>query len=318
MEKTESRQTSRALLNVCKKQQCVVEEGGGVGFDPYLQTFCLCAQCEPIPTWSTSQWTLQPTTRIRVRRTFKAVQWLTTTLRSTRALPRPSLHALTVWWCRRRYVVWLTRGSQLVLSAPAAQVDGTNVGVHFEQDWVVVCQKRSGLIGQGEHVQYQRFREWAFDNVEMLWGALGLRYVLFGEWLLARHGVTYNALPSYFLAFDVYDKETASWLSTAAMEALVRCCRHAVVSLLTSTLAQVKPAGIETVPVLSTTWGGSVAELEALVGKSRYSTDQTAEGVYLRFEKDDKVFERLKYRRKTFVAGREDFHKALVTNTLLG
>ncbi len=162
-----------------------------------------------------------------------------------------------------------------------------------------MCQKRSGLILQGEHEQYVRFRAWASENVEALWTALGTRLVLFGEWVFACHGVPYNALPSFFLAFDVFDKQTETWWSTERVTQLVA------------------PHGIHCVPVLSETWKGSVAELEALVKKSTFSTKETAEGVYIRFERGGVIVERLKYRRKTFVAGREDFNKNLKTNSLM-
>jgi len=125
-----------------------------------------------------------------------------------------------------------------------------------------------------------------------------LRYVLFGEWLFARHGVPYDALPSFFMGFDVFDKEDKVFLSTERMQLLVA------------------GQGIQCVPVLSSSWKGTLAELEALVKQSKFSTQETAEGVYLRFEKNGQVFERLKYRRKTFVAGREDFHTHMKTNSL--
>jgi hypothetical protein len=121
--------------------------------------------------------------------------------------------------------------------------------------------------------------------------------VLFGEWLLCTHGVSYDNLGSFFLAFDVFDKTEKKFLSHKKMQEL---------------LANV----VECVPVLSTKWSGSLKELEGFVTKSKYSTKETAEGVYIRFESDDFVEQRLKYRRKTFKAGREDFHTNIVYNTL--
>ena len=37
--------------------------------------------------------------------------------------------------------------------------------------------------------------------------------VLFGEWCYARHSVPYTHLPGYFIAFDIYNKRTASFVS---------------------------------------------------------------------------------------------------------
>lgn len=139
------------------------------------------------------------------------------------------------------------------------KVDGTNVGIHFESEYVPVCQKRSGLILQGEHTQYVRFRDWCYENVEALWNVLGTKYVLFGEWLLCQHGVVYDELTSFFQAFDVLDKATERFLSHPAMIKLL------------------KDSGIESVPVLASAWNGSVKQLEDLVKKSKFSSTEICE-----------------------------------------
>ena len=43
-----------------------------------------------------------------------------------------------------------------------------------------------------------------------LWPRLGDRYVLYGEWLYAKHTVFYDALPHYFCEFDVLDRADRS------------------------------------------------------------------------------------------------------------
>jgi hypothetical protein len=53
------------------------------------------------------------------------------------------------------------------------QVDGTNVSVYFESEWVPVMQKRSGLLGTGEKAQYNVFSDWVYNNIEMLFAVLG-------------------------------------------------------------------------------------------------------------------------------------------------
>jgi hypothetical protein len=64
------------------------------------------------------------------------------------------------------------------------KIDGTNVSIHFEQDWIPICQKRAGIIeSSGEKEQYNVFRQWVFERLEMLWNTLQTKYVLFGEFL---------------------------------------------------------------------------------------------------------------------------------------
>lgn len=46
--------------------------------------------------------------------------------------------------------------------------------------------------------------------------ALGQGYILYGEWLQITHTVLYDALPDWFIAFDLYDIQSARFLSTQA------------------------------------------------------------------------------------------------------
>ncbi len=59
-----------------------------------------------------------------------------------------------------------------------------------------------------------------------------------------------------------------------------------------------------------------VTKLPSMIKRSAFGSEQ-AEGVYLRFEKNDYVLERAKLRRATFTAGRTDFETSVKNNTLL-
>ncbi len=48
-------------------------------------------------------------------------------------------------------------------------------------------------------------KAWAGAAQRELREALGGRYVMYGEWLYAKHTVFYDALPHYFFEFDVLD-----------------------------------------------------------------------------------------------------------------
>jgi hypothetical protein len=110
---------------------------------------------------------------------------------------------------------------------------------------------------------------------------LGDRYILFGEWVYARHSVNYRQLPHYFFESDTYDKQGEEFLSLER--------RHA---LLDST-------GIHTVPALHV---GALdrEKLVALIGQSRFDSEfenpftnrinHLMEGLYLRIEHDGIVF----------------------------
>ena len=50
---------------------------------------------------------------------------------------------------------------------------------------------------------------------------LGQVEVLFGEWLWARHSVSYTKLPAYFVAFDIYNKRQGGHPNEGSVLALV-------------------------------------------------------------------------------------------------
>lgn len=188
------------------------------------------------------------------------------------------------------------------------KVDGANVGVHFEQEWVPILQKRSNVLQAGEkHAQYNVFRDWGYEHMEALFSVLGTEYVLFGEWMWATHSVSYDALESYFVAFDVLEKASSSFLSRPRMAELL------------APLASGDDRIFPIVPVKAQADATSTklsALLSGLDKETSAYTSEPAEGVYIRLENDDVVLDRFKLRRDTFVAGRADFGSRVVNNTL--
>ncbi len=172
------------------------------------------------------------------------------------------------------------------------KLDGTNVGIHFLSNNRLVLQCRGHEITEGMHPQYDLFKQWVAVKQAALEGMLADRYILFGEWLYARHSVFYQALPHYFFEFDVYDKAGAVFLSWDRRMALL------------------DGSGIVTVPVVHR--GGIDREgLFHLIQASAYDSafenpcsgevDDLMEGIYLRTEADGRVTGRAKVVRPEFV-----------------
>ena len=93
------------------------------------------------------------------------------------------------------------------------KIDGTNVGIHFTSDGEMVLQCRGHLITKGMHPQYDLFKQWTAVKRFVIEGHLEDRFILFGEWVYARHSVRYRQLPHYFFEFDIYDKVEDTFLS---------------------------------------------------------------------------------------------------------
>jgi hypothetical protein len=188
------------------------------------------------------------------------------------------------------------RESAAVLADPSLVVeeklDGTNVGLHFTAAGRLVLQCRGHEITVGMHPQYDLFKQWVTGTRPTLEAMLGDRFLLFGEWLYAKHSVHYRSLPHYFFEFDIYDKQDRQFLD------------------LDTRLAMIDGTGLHTVPVLHR---GAISEpdLRALVGPSRFDsafdnpltgrTDDVMEGLYLRTEAGGRVTGRAKLVRPEFV-----------------
>jgi hypothetical protein len=190
------------------------------------------------------------------------------------------------------------------------KIDGTNVGIHFAGGRLVL-QCRGHLITEGMHPQYDLFKQWTSVKRFVLEEMLAERFILFGEWVYARHSVHYRQLPHYFFEFDIYDKEQEAFLS------------------LEQRLAMLAETGIHTVPVIHE---GSLTKtrLQGLIGPSQFDsqfenplsgrTDNLMEGLYLRTEEDGVVSGRAKFVRPEFVERvKQSTHwqqQALVPNLL--
>ncbi len=170
------------------------------------------------------------------------------------------------------------------------KLDGTNVGIHFTSGGRLVLQCRGHEITEGMHPQYDLFKQWTAVKRPVLELILEDRFILFGEWLYAKHSVHYLALPHYFFEFDIYDKEAAAFLS------------------LDRRLEILDGSGMETVPVVHR---GPAEDLAGLIGPSLFGArfdnpltgeiDDMAEGLYVRTEADGVVTARGKLVRPEFV-----------------
>ena len=169
------------------------------------------------------------------------------------------------------------------------KLDGSNSGVSFDEDGSLILQSRGHiLMGGPRERQFNLLKSWANHHINALRRILGHRYVMYGEWVYARHTIAYDRLPHFFLEFDVWDRERAEFLSTDRR----------------TTLFAGTP--VVSVPVLAV---GVVENLDQYVRTSHCSSSETMEGLYLKQEEAGRVVGRYKFVRAGFlqtVAGSED------------
>jgi hypothetical protein len=95
------------------------------------------------------------------------------------------------------------------------KMDGANCGVSFGPGSELLLQSRGHyLTGGPRERQFALFKQWAGTFADQLLDRLEGRYVMYAEWLYAKHSVYYDALPHYFMEFDILDTETGEFLDT--------------------------------------------------------------------------------------------------------
>ena len=113
------------------------------------------------------------------------------------------------------------------------KLDGSNSGVSFDEQGSLILQSRGHILTGGPRErQFNLFKRWASHHTTTLRHILGHRYVMYGEWVYARHTIAYDQLPHFFLEFDVWDREKAEFLSTDRRKTLFardsRCFRSRI------------------------------------------------------------------------------------------
>jgi RNA ligase len=192
------------------------------------------------------------------------------------------------------------------------KMDGANCAVSFTSTGGLLLQSRGHYLAGGPRErQFDLLKAWARRYTGELWAALGDRYVMYGEWLYAKHTIYYTDLPHYFLEFDILDTATDAFLSTERRRALLRSAPF-VASVL---VLREGPLHV-------------LDELGALIGPSRFiagdglarlragcaqrgvdpeqavrETDATGlmEGLYVKWEEGGGVRERYKFVRAGFL-----------------
>jgi len=97
------------------------------------------------------------------------------------------------------------------------KIDGANAGISFDSGGRLFLQSRGHfLTGGAREKHFALFKTWASRHRGRFWEVLGSRYLMYGEWVFAKHTIFYDRLPHYFLEFDVFDRSSgAAWSSAA-------------------------------------------------------------------------------------------------------
>lgn len=100
------------------------------------------------------------------------------------------------------------------------KLDGANLGLSLAPDGNLRAQNRGQYLAEPHAGQFARLPAWMAQHGAALNTVMRPDLILFGEWCAARHSLDYGALPDWFLLFDVFDRATSRFWSTARRNAL--------------------------------------------------------------------------------------------------
>lgn len=213
------------------------------------------------------------------------------------------------------------------------KIDGANSAISFDENGQLLLQSRGHYLRGGYRERhYNLMKQWAQVHAAEFYEVLGSRYIMYGEWMYAKHSIFYDALPAYFMEFDILDRETGKFLDTHT--------RHAMTANMP----------ISSVPVLAEGVFTQKEEMLKLLGPSNYITPQHTEklrayaeangldadrqcretdpsmlmeGLYIKIEENGEVVRRMKFVRQSFLQCVEEsqshwLDRPIVPNQLAG
>lgn len=174
------------------------------------------------------------------------------------------------------------------------KLDGSNCAITIVDNHPVI-RNRTHILKKGfvkDTPAKQQFRPiwgWFYENkdkFEMLASKLGFMPVIYGEWMVAVHGIRYDQLFDYFLAYELYDPENQ--ISLPQNEARLSLCQ----------------AGFSLPPLLHE---GKFDSYEYLIQLTEQPSSQSScdqrEGLVIKVSDNKKITHRFKMVRPGFVQG---------------
>jgi hypothetical protein len=191
------------------------------------------------------------------------------------------------------------------------KLDGANVGISFTEGGELLLQSRGHYLGGGRERHFALFKQWASAHESRLLERLEDRCVMYGEWLHAKHSVSYDVLPHWFCEFDVYDRRDGVFLSTPRRQALL--AGSPVLSVPVVHEGEL-PVSVKTLRALvrpslakSGRWKQAFEEsverqgLDLALAWKQTDKSVLSEGLYVKVENEREVLGRFKWVRPDFV-----------------
>ena len=100
------------------------------------------------------------------------------------------------------------------------KLDGANLGLSLAPQGGIRAQNRGQYLAMPCGGQFARLPGWLAAHEAALADVLTPDMILFGEWCAARHALDYDALPDWFVLFDVCERQAQRFWSSPRRNAL--------------------------------------------------------------------------------------------------
>lgn len=179
------------------------------------------------------------------------------------------------------------------------KIDGANIGFSLK-DGKIVAQNRSHYVNSATQSQFKELDKWIMKHTEELYEILDNgKYILFGEWLYAKHSINYTNLPDYFIAFDLYDISKKKFMSREKLE------------------EKLQNSSINIIRLINKTSITNINDIKKYIVNSIYYNG-LVEGIYVRFCEGDYVVKRGKVVRTDFLTDDKHWSKnTMIKNTVV-
>lgn len=211
------------------------------------------------------------------------------------------------------------------------KIDGANVAISFGENNELLLQSRGHyLTGGFKERHYDLFKQWACVHQDSLFKILGQKYIMFGEWMYAKHAIYYDNLPHYFIEFDIYDKEKKFFLDTNRRKELLKdtkivsakVLKEGVFNHIDEVLKYIGNSYYITPDYISNLKKECIKQnLDIEYVLSHTSKSMLMEGLYIKIEDEGIVKDRMKYVRYDYhqeqsLDSSDWFTRAIVPNML--
>ncbi len=195
------------------------------------------------------------------------------------------------------------------------KLDGANTATSFSEGAELLLQSRGHYLNldalSGRERAFAAFKRWSRAHEGSLLGVLGDRYVMYGEFMHAKHSLYYDALAHVFCEFDIWDRSREVFLDTRSRHELL--APAPVVSVPVLYAGTAPPSYQDLVEMIAPSVARTPAWRETFEDEVRLQgldlklcwkqTDRSDldEGLYIKVEDEGKTIDRYKLVRSDFV-----------------